>query len=78
MNVEIYPLLLLIISPLGRSPSAEESLVRGRPHESFDVLSVETSLFQDLGLFLIAIQNKQAHQILTHIHMYSHEQIPYR
>ena len=44
MNVALYLILLLIVAHLVKSPSADESLVRGRPPESFDVPSVETSL----------------------------------
>ena len=78
MNVALYPLLLRIVTPLGKSPSADESLVRGQPPESSDVPYVETSLFQDLGFRYISIQNKQAHPILTYIHLYSHVKIPYQ
>ena len=52
LNVALYPLLLLIVAPLGKSPSADESLVRGRPPEIFDVPSVETSL---LSIFRIML-----------------------
>ena len=45
MNVALYALLLLIIAPLGKSPSVDKILVRGPPPEIFDVTSVETSLF---------------------------------
>ena len=51
-NIAIYPLLLLIVAPLGKSLSANKILVRGQPPESFDVPSVETSLLSRFRIML--------------------------